>query len=663
MKKTIRFFIIINRLKKKAKKIQYENTPLKQTSANEFAEAERTAIKLMQANSFEEEINLLKAGKRVKASSKYYQDNLYLDKYQIIRTHGRLSDTSFEKVNTPILFEYKHPLTLLYIQYKHKCYNNSSIVYTLNLIRRDIHSIKLRKQITEVIEKCIICKKLLGRPYKYPENPPLDVYRTKCEQPFSTSGCDLIGPFTVVNDLEEESDKENTRKEKYKIWIVLFTCLVTRMSYLTLIPNRNTEAFLMALRELSARHTEPKLIISDNEGAFHSGYRILQEIALRPAIKNILIKQGIIWKFLPSRASWMGAIWERLVGIVKKELWKMQMGKLFNEYEWRVHLAEIEAVINERPLTYVSDKGTEPEVITPKALFNGCLTEATLGIDKNIEEIYLDLKKYKGQTVELYKEKIRMKEKFWENLKENYLTSLRTAKYKPDRSKKQYCKKEPKVGDVIVIHEEDMRLKWKLGIIHELIPSSDGEIRKAIIKTTLANKNIPLKRTFKTILRIKAISHLYPLELNIENNLIGFEVNQEQLEQDEQNTSLDEINNIINSEEIEACEAQKCIRPTELILKWIQCHSCKAWFHTKCLNMRNDINFDDIFFACLKCWQPTTPTLIEDETENFDFEGFTEDEMKRDFPSDLDNNIGKRVRQTAQKCREKIIQKIKERQI
>ena len=66
--KTIRFFAIINRLKKKAKKIQYENTPLKQMSANEFAEAERKAIKLMQTNSFEEEIDLLK--KRQKYESK-----------------------------------------------------------------------------------------------------------------------------------------------------------------------------------------------------------------------------------------------------------------------------------------------------------------------------------------------------------------------------------------------------------------------------------------------------------------------------------------------------------------------------------------------------------------------------------------------------------------
>ena len=210
-----------------------------------------------------------------------------------------------------------------------------------------------------------------------------------------------------------------------------------------------------------------------------------------------------------------------------------------------------------------------------------------------------------------------------------------------------------------------MRLKWKLGIIHELIPSSDGKVRKAVVKTTLANKNIPLKRTFKTILRTKAINHLYPLELNIENNLISLEENKE----DEQNTLSDEVDNNeadveeTESNETEVCEAKSCIRPKELISKWIQCYTCKAWFHIKCLNMSNDINFEDIFFACLACWQPTTPTLIENETENFDFEGFTEEEMTRNFPTDLDNNIGRRVRQTAQKCRQKIIQKIKEKQI
>ena len=89
----------------------------------------------------------------------------------------------------------------------------------------------------------------------------------------------------------------------------------------------------------------------------------------------------------------MGAVWERLVGLVKLELMKMQQNKIFNEYEWRIHLIEIEAVLNERPLTYVSDIGTEPEAITPKSLYNGSISNTTLGIDRNIEEAYLETKK------------------------------------------------------------------------------------------------------------------------------------------------------------------------------------------------------------------------------------------------------------------------------
>ena len=220
-----------------------------------------------------------------------------------------------------------------------------------------------------------------------------------------------------------------------------------------------------------------------------------------------------------TRAPWMGAVWERLVGLVKIELMKMQMKKVFNEYEWRSHLAEIEAVLNDRPLTYVTDKGTEPDVITPKAILTGSLSETTIGSDSNIDEIFLDVKRYQNQTIELYKEKVKIKEKFWHNLKENYLTMLRSSNYKTNSSRKHFCNKNPEIGDVVVIHEEDMRLKWRIGVIQELIQSSDGQIRAAMVKTTLPTKNIKLHRNLRTTMRRKAINHLYPLELNIEDNV------------------------------------------------------------------------------------------------------------------------------------------------
>ena len=87
------------------------------------------------------------------------------------------------------------------------------------------------------------------------------------------------------------------------MWIVLFSCLVTRLIYITIIPNRNTESFLRALKELSGRYSEPRLIYSDNEGAFSRTNEMLKKIADRPEMKAQLLSKGITWKFIPSRAS------------------------------------------------------------------------------------------------------------------------------------------------------------------------------------------------------------------------------------------------------------------------------------------------------------------------------------------------------------------------
>ena len=127
---------------------------------------------------------------------------------------------------------------------------------------------------------------------------------------------------------------------------------------------------------------------------------------------------------------------------------------------------------------------------------------------------------------------------------------LRGTKFKPNSSRQQFCSEEPEVGKVVMIHEDDMRLKWRLAIIQELIKSTDGQVRSAIVKTTLPTKRIELHRNLKTTLKRKAINHLYPLELNVENyrkeeSIINFDT-EEQIEN----------NTIENEEETEEKELE-----------------------------------------------------------------------------------------------------------
>ena len=158
----------------------------------------------MQRECLPTELANLQQGDRVQ-NKKFFQLKLYLDEVGIIRIQGRLNDKHFTKTNKPILFGYRHPLTILYILDQHRMYNCSGVSYSLNKIRRVIHSPKLRRQVREIIHKCIPCRALLGRAFKHPEHPPLDIFRTKCSRPFHMCGVDYIGPFPIYVNQELSS--------------------------------------------------------------------------------------------------------------------------------------------------------------------------------------------------------------------------------------------------------------------------------------------------------------------------------------------------------------------------------------------------------------------------------------------------------------------------
>ena len=236
----VKVFVILVKLLNIAKKRPFDTSGV--ITHNRFVEGERLMWKYMQRENFQVELSRLECGIPVDTGP-FAQLKLYLDKYGIIRCHGRLPDASFSDVNKPVLFPYRHPLTLLFIQQNHRCINCSGVTHTLNRVRRDIHSLKLRRQIREILNKCLVCQKLLGRPFRHPDNPPLDVYRIRSSRPFTTCGCDYIGPFFVKPRVGAPWEETNI----HKIWIVLFTCLVTRAICLIIVPDRTTVTFLRAL--------------------------------------------------------------------------------------------------------------------------------------------------------------------------------------------------------------------------------------------------------------------------------------------------------------------------------------------------------------------------------------------------------------------------------
>ncbi|XP_003369078.1 conserved hypothetical protein [Trichinella spiralis] len=78
-----------------------------------------------------------------------------------------------------------------------------------------------------------------------------------------------------------------------------------------------------------------------------------------------LTEEKIEWRFSCERSPWCGGYWERLVRSVKTALRKVLAKALVFREELVSILCEMEAHINARPLTTISDDSNDLEPLTP----------------------------------------------------------------------------------------------------------------------------------------------------------------------------------------------------------------------------------------------------------------------------------------------------------
>ena len=88
-------------------------------------------------------------------------------------------------------------------------------------------------------------------------------------------------------------------------------------------------------------------------------------------IADFMAKEQIKWHFNPAAAPHFGGVWERFVRSCKIAL-KAVLGNLtVNDETLTTILAEVEALLNGRPLTHVSMDPHDPEPITPNHFIHG----------------------------------------------------------------------------------------------------------------------------------------------------------------------------------------------------------------------------------------------------------------------------------------------------
>ena len=165
--------------------------------------------------------------------------------------------------------------------------------------------------------------------------------------------------------------------------------------------------------------------------------------------------------------------------------------------ELQTLIVEIEAILNDRPITYVSSDISDEEPLTPSYLLYGRRI-TSLPFDYTITSEDLTDPDFGDGSDIRRRVKIQalILQRFWNRWKHDYLTSLREF-HRTSGTNRQSIKK----GEVMLVHDETPRTTWKLAVVEGLIKGGDGLVRAANIRTSNGCTNRP-------------ITKLYPLEVS-----------------------------------------------------------------------------------------------------------------------------------------------------
>ncbi|KRZ44119.1 hypothetical protein T4C_3616 [Trichinella pseudospiralis] len=427
-------------------------------SATEMREAEKTWIRQVQVSAY---------GPGSHRRKDLQQFSPCLDEDGILRVGGRLTFAELpQETRNPMLLPHGDEVVKLLIQHVHEQQLHAGVNQTLTATRRRFWITRGRGAVKDVVRKCVVCRRATARPFgqQMAELPP---ERTEPVGPFVYVGVDFAGPILARSD-----GKSLTLLKTY---MCVSTCMVVRAIHLELVPDMPVDSFLRALRRFISRGGRPRLLQSDNFQTFHLASRFLKPLCNSrnwKVVEDRLAKDGIEWKFITERAPWCGGYWERLVRSIKVALNKVLGRCHAKPDELRTVLCEIEARINDRPLTIVSDRPDDQLALTPAHFLIG--RELSSLPDRDC-----DGKRVQGENRVLSRlhRRWRYQRKLLTRWKQEYLVTLSS------RGKWQKLQERPQIGDVVLIIEPNIpRSRAPFGRI-VLFFSRDGVARSAKLQT------------------------------------------------------------------------------------------------------------------------------------------------------------------------------------
>ena len=238
---------------------------------------------------------------------------LFLDNAGYLRCGGRIHNAPIDELaKFPYLHPANHEFTMLLIYTTHVKLHHAGVNSTVTALGQSYWIPAIRQCVKKILRKCVVCIKLIGKPYRVPDPPPLPKLRTEQPNSFEVTGVDFTGALYVKDNGNEQ-----------KVYICLCTCATTRAVHLEVVLDLTLESFMLAFQKFTSCRSTPATVISDNTSTYLAAVEELTRLFQSSSLKTALEHHKVTWRFIPKRAPWYGGFWERLVGVTKQSLRKV----------------------------------------------------------------------------------------------------------------------------------------------------------------------------------------------------------------------------------------------------------------------------------------------------------------------------------------------------
>ena len=445
-------------------------------SVEELNTSLMTCVRLYQLVDFKEDIHSLSKAKMV--SNRLRKLNPFLDKQQLLRVGGRLINSDLpEAEKHPLLLSKQSNLSRLLCVHFHKMLLHAGPRTTRAIIQKKFWIISAHSLLRKIIFNCKNCHRWHAKPLQPTMGalPPSRVQLSRC---FASTTLDIGGPFNT---------KESNRRKSvmHKSYFCVFVCEATKAVHLEALTDLSTSCFLAAFDRFSSRRSLPCQLRSDNGKNFIGASRVLKECQQffedhHEEIFTALASRQVKWCFNPAYGPHFGGLHESAVKSTKNLL-KKQVGEyVFTFEEFSTVLTRIEAVLNSRPLSFVtSDPQEGIHFLSPgHFLVGGPLISSP--------EMPLDLT---DTPVSRWKKLQQLCQLFWKRFHKEYLHTL--------MQQGKWTKNTDNLSNgqlVYVTGENCSPLAWPIGRVVATYPGTDGVVRVVDIQTISGRYRRPVNK-------------------------------------------------------------------------------------------------------------------------------------------------------------------------